>query len=220
MPTLGRWISRDPLEADVSISLYANVMNNPIVGIDPTGLYCKSGKVPPCHISFGSCRGDIIPPYSSNNCPKGNPWKEHTIRASCKLSRKCYDKDLDTMSCGGGEPWMFIAETHCCAAEKVQNCCRVRGDLHLDNSGSNGWSSWPGALQRCLVQHEQRRQKCCRDTCFNRLRGKDDHYKWLACIMKYLSDGTCYGRQALTLFPECKPPPPWNGKRCESQERF
>lgn len=37
-PTLGRWISRDPLEENAGINLYANVENDPINRIDPLGL--------------------------------------------------------------------------------------------------------------------------------------------------------------------------------------
>jgi RHS repeat-associated protein len=41
-PTLGRWISRDPLEDAEMLqgaNLYAYVGNNPLIGVDPLGLY-------------------------------------------------------------------------------------------------------------------------------------------------------------------------------------
>ena len=38
-PELGRWLSRDPIEEDGGMNLYAYVANNPINGIDPLGLW-------------------------------------------------------------------------------------------------------------------------------------------------------------------------------------
>jgi RHS repeat-associated protein len=42
-PALGRWISRDPLEEEGGINLYAFVENDPVNGVDPWGLKYSQG---------------------------------------------------------------------------------------------------------------------------------------------------------------------------------
>jgi RHS repeat-associated protein len=42
-PTLGRWISRDPLGERAGINLYGYVFNNPVKWVDPLGLYFQAG---------------------------------------------------------------------------------------------------------------------------------------------------------------------------------
>jgi RHS repeat-associated protein len=37
-PTTGRWLSRDPLGEDAGVNLYAMISNDPVDGVDPTGL--------------------------------------------------------------------------------------------------------------------------------------------------------------------------------------
>ena len=43
-PTLGRWLTRDPIGERGDINLYAFARNNPIGGIDVVGLFCPGAK--------------------------------------------------------------------------------------------------------------------------------------------------------------------------------
>jgi len=46
IPPLGRWTSRDPLDADEDINLYRGILNAPVMFFDPLGL--KVEDVTPC----------------------------------------------------------------------------------------------------------------------------------------------------------------------------
>jgi RHS repeat-associated protein len=52
-PTLGRWISRDPIGENGGINLYAYVLNDPVDLIDPMGLEC-------CRQEYGDCLAKCI----------------------------------------------------------------------------------------------------------------------------------------------------------------
>ena len=41
-PTVGRWLTRDPIGYDGGMDLYAYCMNDPVNGVDPSGLDEKS----------------------------------------------------------------------------------------------------------------------------------------------------------------------------------
>jgi RHS repeat-associated protein len=51
-PSIGRFVSRDPIGLDGGINLYAYVLNNPVNYTDPTGLYAASSSA-----SFGGFGG-------------------------------------------------------------------------------------------------------------------------------------------------------------------
>jgi len=53
-PDLGRWISRDPMEEEGGINLYAYVMNNPVGYIDPQGGFLIAlAAIPPAAAAAG-----------------------------------------------------------------------------------------------------------------------------------------------------------------------
>ena len=69
-PTLGRWLSRDPIEEEGGANIYVFNLNNAIVNFDAFGLVCGSGVI-----------GDILVP----DFPYG-----FDFTAACKAHDDCY----------------------------------------------------------------------------------------------------------------------------------
>lgn len=66
-PNTGRWLSRDPIQEEGGINLYAFVGNSPVNAIDLFGMYTKSGTT----FSVDEC--EILIVYGHQD--PGDPWK-------------------------------------------------------------------------------------------------------------------------------------------------
>jgi RHS repeat-associated protein len=66
-PAIGKWITKDPIEEEGGINLYAYVLNNPINRIDPLGTISKCSSaiisaVWTCGLTVVGCSLAVTPP--------------------------------------------------------------------------------------------------------------------------------------------------------------
>ncbi len=91
-PTLGRWLSRDPLvnaEIGQGASLYEYVANNPLILLDPLGLHCRD-----CEAEYNDCIVEASDWYNSEISDL-NQWysdiKASINEVSQERQQQCYD---------------------------------------------------------------------------------------------------------------------------------
>jgi RHS repeat-associated protein len=86
--TSGRWLSRDPLGEAAGVNLYAYVGNNPILSIDPTGLYSCIYSVPQ-HYIVCTPGNSANPYFSSSNFVAGNNREDDYSGSPCQNNPAC-----------------------------------------------------------------------------------------------------------------------------------
>jgi len=90
-PRWGRWTSKDPIEEEGGLNLYAHVANSPIDTVDPLGLQGLS--TPACSFACGQCANQCVAAGASRGVCQG-------LRFNCH--RMCITAGRPTKRCGGG----------------------------------------------------------------------------------------------------------------------
>ncbi len=105
-PSLGRWLSRDPLGMDSGSNLYTYVSNNPITGTDPFGLMdCDELAQEINRIRNELAKRQDELERDPNNLPPTGPnsieGHQHQFRCKQSYLRGLLD-DYNSQGCGGG----------------------------------------------------------------------------------------------------------------------
>lgn len=219
---LGRWITMDPIGYIEGTNRYCYTRGNSVVALDPSGTrFCNLNDVPtvqPCpkRCQLGHEQDPVLPKPAP--CPKAVDFA--TIETLCKLDRKLFDEDKDTMS-GDLPPEWFVATTFCCYDESCDKNYPltqypvVGCTVWFEEGGKKKNEGLPHPYQKCIIEHERRRRWCCKNSCSESLSGKDDHYLTLLCVWDELK--RCYPNQIPTLrrvMGSCEPPEHKTGIIC------
>jgi RHS repeat-associated protein len=96
-PTLGRWLSRDPIEERGGLNLYGYVENNPINATDPLGLIKIYGNW--CGPDWTGGRSGVYTPHPSGyyRAPI------NSLDSACETHDICYSECRTDHPCDGGE---------------------------------------------------------------------------------------------------------------------
>ena len=105
-PTLAGWLSLDPVEGDMghpmSLNGYLYVNGNPVMNIDPTGMFSRTHSLTPGDgggsSPSGTCEGYIGDPVSYANCRQSQGRSACPIgwRQGSGFSPVCYPSDASS----------------------------------------------------------------------------------------------------------------------------
>ncbi|MGJ8697845.1 MAG: RHS repeat domain-containing protein [Verrucomicrobiaceae bacterium] len=145
-PVTGRWPSRDPIEEDGGINLYAFASNNGINRWDYLGLSDED-----CASANQNCQDDC---RSKHTGPRSLPRRNRCLKECRKKNDEC---EKGYRSCCGGK---FLERGYLCCGGKQfrrtrgKSCCGGKLIQLGPNSGCCGGKSMPRRT-KCCVNGEQ-----------------------------------------------------------------
>jgi RHS repeat-associated protein len=161
-PQIQRWLSRDPIEEQGGLNLYAYVANNPVSRIDPLGLKAWKCKKPLHALGgTGERSGPDVP---------GNPLYHEYYCVEANGQTTCYGQDRQNGPWGPGKPSNDSFDPNNCKEIPsngcIEDCLKKKGGgkrpgYGLCGPGTNCQEWANDAIDACNKECEPKKPQFC-----------------------------------------------------------